>query len=78
MTIVPLTPHCLSHMFKEQLQGAGDLGSYRSFFESNSTFLGFVLQVPLVPKEVARWATDERNGFLGAAIKHDSSYGYIQ
>ena len=59
MTIVPLTPHCLSHMFKEQLQGAGDLGSYRSFFESNSTFLGFVLQVPLVPKEVASWPTDE-------------------
>ena len=48
------------------------------FFESNSTFLGFVLQVPLVPKEVARWAADERSGFLGAAIKHDSSYGYLQ
>ena len=29
------------------------------FFESNSAFLGLVLQVPLVPKEVASWPTDE-------------------
>jgi hypothetical protein len=60
MTIVPLTLVCLSHMFKEQLQGAGVFSSYRSFLESNSTFLGFVLSVPMVPKEVARWPTDER------------------
>jgi hypothetical protein len=78
MTIVSLTLLCLSHMFKEQLQCAGDLSSYRSFFESNSMFLGFLVQVFLVPKEIARWATDERDGFLDAAIKHDSSYGYLQ
>ena len=41
MTIVPLTLVCLSLMFKERRQGAGVISSYRSFFESNSTFLGF-------------------------------------
>jgi hypothetical protein len=40
MTIVPLTLLRLSHMFKVQLQGAGVISSYRSFFESNSTFSG--------------------------------------
>ena len=60
MTIVPLTLLCLSHMFKEQLQGADVISSYRSFFEPNSTVLGFLVQVSLVPKEVVRWATDER------------------
>ena len=30
------------------------------FFESNSTFLGLLVQVSLVPKEVVRWVTDER------------------
>ncbi len=60
MTIVPLTLLCLSHMFKKQRQGAGVISSYRSFFESNSTLLGFLAQVSLVPEEVVRWATDER------------------
>ncbi len=61
MTIVPLTLLCLSHMFKEQLQGTGVISSFRSFFESNSTVLGFLVQVSLVLREVACWATDERS-----------------
>ena len=30
------------------------------FFEPNSTVLGFLVQVSLVPKEVVRWAADGR------------------
>ena len=69
MTIVRLTLFYLSPIVKEQLQGRRRFQFGPLFFESNSTFLGLLVQAPLLPKEGARWATDKRIAMVPGTLR---------